>query len=401
MFSIVKGNIMQIYTIICTLLCVLFFPGYSQDSSNSQTGIKLAGIPNLKFDADDGFTYGARISTFLHGKGGYNPYWAVIDLQVALTTRGKKEAFIFFDSPFALGNGQRLTGEMRYEKNTNAPFYGFGRGAFDENLSLETADDFISEDYYRFERERITGWVNFQQQYRRLRLLAGANINHTSVGFLEENTLLDASSDQTRGFAGGFTNGVRLGAIYDSRDFEPAPRSGLWSEMIVERYDKLLGSDYAFTRLTASHRHYLTLGQRVVFAQRIIASRAWGNVPFFATAFFAGSFRIEEGVGGSKSVRGVLKNRAIGQSQVFSNTELRFDLFEFGIFGQQFGVGINAFYDAGSGWGEKESFVWEELQQGYGLGGKLAWNQNFIISVDLARGDEVDSALYIGIGYLF
>ena len=83
----------------------------------------------MKFNSDEGFGYGARASIYNYAEGGYNPYFYLTDTQVSFTTEGQKEVFVFFDSPFLLGEGNRLTGEVRYQDNDFTPYYGWGDGS--------------------------------------------------------------------------------------------------------------------------------------------------------------------------------------------------------------------------------------------------------------------------------
>lgn len=364
-------------------------------------GFSVAGIPVLKFDSDEGAAYGARLSFYYGAGSGYNPYHSLLDVQGQITTRGKKEAFLFYDSPYLIGQNQRLTAEIRYHENDQYPFYGFGSGDYQPAFADSQSLQFIDKDYYRYLQRRTSARANYQRQIGLIHLLAGASVSHTSIEVLSPETLLSREFADVNGSEGGFSNALRLALIYDTRDFEPAPAKGIWWEVMAEHFEPLLGSDYRFTRLSTTLRQYFSPVSRLVFAWRAAASRAFGDVPFYETAFMPGSFRIEEGIGGSKSVRGMLKNRAIGHTQLLVNLEWRLKLFGLSLLKQQFDYSLSMFVDSGGGWSRDEMLSIGSMQAGYGLGGHLAWNKNFIISVLVARGEEVDRALYIGVGYLF
>ena len=391
-----------IFIISCLLLC----PSPAQlDAQESETAayksFKFSGLPNLKYDADDGFGYGARIDLFNYAEGGYTPYYYLLDLQIFATTGGKREFWIFFDSPFILPNNQRITAELRYAKSNFAPYFGLGQSAaYDEDLQDTESPAFRSEDYYTFARTRSSLRFDYQRQWRNLRLLAGLSFNRTSAAFNDSPTLL-AAHLAGKSIDGQFTNFLKTGLVYDSRDFEAAPTRGLWSEAIFERSDKWLGSASAFSRLTLAHRQYLPLARNVVLAQRFIYSNGWGDLPFYERQFISSSFRIEEAGGGAKSIRGVQKNRYLGRQWLLGNLELRYRFAGFQAKGQNFDLALAAFFDFGGAWEKGESPAISDLHAGRGAGFHLAWNKNFIVSIDAATGAEVGLGLYIGLGYLY
>jgi len=317
-----KGNRMVRFLLL--LMPLLLNEGvFSQENEDTRpTGFNITGIPVLNFNSDEGFGYGARVSFYDHSQGGYNPYFYLIDTQVSFTTGGKKEVFVFFDSPFLLGEKNRLTGEIRYQDNDFNPFYGLGHeSTFIAALTNEDDPSFINEDYYRFGRKRITAWLDYQRSLGSFRALTGFGINHTDVDLLDGRTSLEEDIS-VLGKEGGFTNYLKFGLVYDTRDFEPAPNRGDWIDVIFEWSNEVIASDYNYRRLTLTQRHYFSLTGNLVLAERLAFVKSWGDIPFYETAFIASTFRIEEGVGGAKSARGLLKNRYLGPVETFGNFKL-------------------------------------------------------------------------------
>ncbi len=75
-----------------------------------------------------------------------------------------------------------------------------------------------------------------------------------------------------------------------------------------------------------------------------------GEVPFFyqsqvITSRLTGSS--SEGLGGAQTLRGVMKNRVIGDGFILGNAELRWKPFYFKLFNQDCYLGLNLFYDLG------------------------------------------------------
>ncbi len=129
--------------------------------------------------------------------------------------------------------------------------------------------------------------------------------------------------------------------------------------------------------------------------------------------YYQSSYQTQEGFGGSKTFRGILKNRVVGNSIVLFNTELRWKFFRTVLFGQNLYLALNAFVDGGQSLSQYGNDAYlssvsnqdgDSLHLSYGGGFRIALNENFIISVDYGMAsDEQDgtSGLYIGLGYLY
>jgi len=166
----------------------------------------------------------------------------------------------------------------------------------------------------------------------------------------------------------------------------------------------VIGSDYDFVKLTFTDRHYFPLMPRLVYAQRIMLEKMFGDPPFYEMTFYGSSYKIDEGLGGSKSIRGIFKNRFIGDTKFFMNTELRFKFLEFSGLGQDFYLATNAFCDFGKVWSDRDAENkndFANLHFGYGGGLHIGWNENFIVAVDAGTSEETGLQLYIGLGYLY
>ena len=132
------------------------------------------------------------------------------------------------------------------------------------------------------------------------------------------------------------------------------------------------------------------------------------------------------------TIRGIRENRILTEGFAWANTELRIKLVNFKLFNQFFYIAINPFFDAGivtktyradafnlpannfdpklaklnstSGMSDVTR-IYDATKAGdivysTGAGLKLAMNQNFIISVELAKClyKPLDAGLWIGIG---
>ena len=124
------------------------------------------------------------------------------------------------------------------------------------------------------------------------------------------------------------------------------------------------------------------------------------------------------GLGGSKTIRGINRNRVVGDGFVYGNLELRWKAVHFNWINQNFYIGLNAYTDFGQvvqkiqnealtarlNDADYFSLNGEGLHVSYGAGLRIVMNQNFIIAVDYgmaANEQDGTSGLYIGLNYMF
>ncbi len=388
------------YLSIFLLLGLIAQRSIAQDA-DGPTGFRFAGIPTVNFNSDEGFGYGVRASLYNHAGGQYNPYLYTLEAQVFFTTGGRRQVILFFDAPHLPGPNQRLTAELRYQRYDPAPYYGLGNDTdYDEALAEEESPGFVNEDFYGFQRTRLSAWASYQRRFGPVKVLGGFGVVHSDIAFYDGQTLLQSDAE-AEGKDGGFTNVVKAGLIYDTRDFEPAPGRGDWTDLVLEISNGLWGSDYDYTRLTFTNRHYFTLTRNVVFAERLVFEKSWGDIPFYETTFFGGSYKIDEGLGGAKSLRGQLLNRFTGPMKFFGNLELRWRFHDYTVLQQNVFLALSGFLDYGRVWRDGESFTLSGLHTGLGGGFHVGWNETFIVTANFARSDEVNLAFYLSFGYLF
>ncbi|MFT5435105.1 MAG: outer membrane protein assembly factor BamA, partial [Myxococcota bacterium] len=196
---------------------------------------------------------------------------------------------------------------------------------------------------------------------------------------------------------------ARIGLIWDSRDRETGPTSGTWSEVLVQYVPSALGAEGSYARLTLTDRRYFTVVPRLVFAHRFLVQNVGDGAPAHELFLVQNSFKQQEGLGGAKTVRGVLKNRFVGRGMVVWNAELRWRAVDFSAFGRSFHTVLSAFVDQGRVWEEGVDVgeLFSDLHRGVGAGVRLGMGENFVVSLDLATSDETGLPMYIGLGYLY
>lgn len=371
--------------------------------ARAQTGLEVGAVPAVNYDADEGFGYGAIAELYDYGDGGVAPYRWTLQPTVFLTTEGRKDFTLFLDAPHLL-EGWRVSAFVGSEEHFATPWYGVGNAAPYDEARVTDADPY----YYRFGRTRRSVTVEVQRPLGawHMRGLLGVGAVHGSIVTVPDGvgtTLLEEAQAAASGPPlDGWSNHVRAGLVRDTRDRETGPRSGSWTELIVQRVDEALGSSASYTRVTLTDRRYYSTGPLTV-AHRILIQDASEGIPLRDLHQIQTSFKQQEGLGGAKSVRGVLKNRYAGRGLMLWNTELRYRALDFGLFGRTFHVVLSAFADAGRVWadGVVLNGLFSELHRGYGGGLRLAMGENFTVAADAGTSSETGLQLYIGLGYLY
>src|SRR5665648_205281 len=104
-------------------------------------------------------------------------------------------------------------------------------------------------------------------------------------------------------------------------------------------------------RLMADRQEYLNLVPKTVnLAYRISwQGKLLGTMPFYMIPLVYNSAPqiTLSGLGGSKTIRGILRNRVIGEGFVYGNAEIRWKLYRAIILNQNFYVALAGFADAG------------------------------------------------------
>jgi outer membrane protein assembly factor BamA len=200
---------------------------------------------------------------------------------------------------------------------------------------------------------------------------------------------------------------------------------GLWTEAGVEVSAPFLGSSNSFGKLYITHRQYFTLIENdLSFAYRLgYQTTLFGETPFYYQSQLIVSVlrgATSEGLGGSRTIRGVLRNRVIGDGFFYGNAELRYKAVRFNFINQAFYIGVNGFADFGTitnkieftqptltgDYNTGDFFNSDAEKMHYSVGGglRIVMNQNFIIAIDLGKAlEEQDGNIgfYMGLNYLF
>jgi hypothetical protein len=409
-----------------------------------KTGINFGALPAIAYDSDLGFKYGALANFYDYGNGSaYPKYRHSLYLEWSRTTKGSGINQVIYDSEYLIPK-IRIT--LQYDLFTEKAldFYGFnGYEAFyHSGFEDENSPEYISRMYYRHERILNHAKADFQGHIlgRRLRWFAGLeyfghqihpiNTAKLNKGKDEKDLLPDTAllydqliswgiipEDQKNGGSNTF---LKAGLVYDTRDNEPNPMTGIWTEaFLLNGIPALSTKNHSFSKFIITHRQYFTLYPEILnLAYRIsYQAKISGTMPFYMLPYLYNSSVNQDGLGGAKSLRGILRNRVQGEDYLYGNVELRWKFYRHVIMNQNIYLALITFFDVGKVTGKyevktnsEEGLLYlgqgsqESWHPGYGAGFYFAMNQNFVVSVDYGRAaDPADGTdgLYIGLNFLF
>ena len=419
------------------------------EENNVKTGWSFGGVPAIAYDTDTGFKYGALANIYNYGDGStYPEYLYSIYVEWSRTTKGSGVNEIFFDSKHLLPKGIRVTADLAYLTEQTLDFYGFN--GYEAKFNSDFIDDdsnnpnYISRVYYKHQRKLLKITSDFQGHLYKNNLLWAGGFGHfgTDISPVDIDELNDGTDesdmlpDTTTLFEkyvknniipddqvdGGNTNFVKFGLIYDTRDNQANPMHGMWTELLFVVAPSFLGNDYSYSQMIFTHRQYFTiLPKKLSFAYRLsYQGKLTGEMPFYMLPYIVSSYKTVDGLGGKKSIRGILRNRIMSDGFAYGNFEFRWKFFRTVLFNQNLYLALNPFVDMGMTVDKYDvnydeyndndnndndiTKMDDELHVGYGMGLRIAINENFIIAVDYGMAkDERDgsSGLYIGLDYLF
>ncbi len=420
---------------------------FSQEDQNIKKGWNMGVLPAIAFNSDLGFEYGAILNLFDFGDGSdYPRYNQSLYFEVSRFTKGSGIYRFYYDTRTLLP-GMRLITDLSYLPDKAYDFYGFNgyESVYHSGWEDPDAASYKSRMFYKLQRNmfRIKADVQGRFLARNVKWIAGftgRNFDISSVDIEKFNKGKDEEDklpplDQQPGLfekykswglipedeqEGGYISTLKAGLVYDSREQKQNPAKGIWTELVLFGSPGFLGSDFEFLKVNATHRQYFSLvPKRLNFAYRLgYQGTLSGHAPFFFQPIMETSemnAAWSEGLGGARTLRGILRNRIVGNAFAFGNFELRYKIVSFIVAKQNIYIGVNPFFDVGrvtecieidypnaaDAYFLPES---EELHYSAGMGLKIAMNENFVLSVEYGKAlDEQDgsSGLYIVLNYLF
>ena len=413
-------------------------------------GWNFGALPAIAYDTDRGFKYGGLVNFFNYGDGSMYPdYMQSIYLEWSRTTKGSGINQLLFDTErISSSVPVRLTVDLSYFTEKSMDFYGFNgyQSAYHPGFEDEDDSRYISRMFYRYERNLFHFSAIFQDNIQQspVKWLAGIDLYHHSLGDFNFDRYNKNSDDQLRDTVtlfekytdwglipekdadGGLVNFLRAGLIYDTRDQKANPMDGIWSEVLLSAAPRFIGNtENQFAKLSVIHRQYFTLIPKDLnLAVRLgYQGTVAGRAPFYMQSYLISSYSKGvnvEGLGGKKSLRGILRNRVMGDDVAYANVELRWKFWRFRLLNQRFYLAWSGFWDSGTvvdpievdksllpASVEQDRYFGREedaLHHSLGTGLHVAMNRNFIVAVDFGKAlnkKDGNTGLYIGMDFLF
>ena len=428
---------------------VVFAQENKQNKEVTKEGWNFGALPTITFDTDLGFQYGALVNLFNYGDGSrYPKYNHSLYFEVSRYTKGSGINRFYYDSD-ELIKGLRTSVDLSYLSDQAYDFFGFN--GYDAVVNYDWIDDtdpnnYLTRMFYKYDRKMFRFKVDLQGKItgENLKWIGGFNLMNFKTGLVDIDKLNKGNKDnplptheqqpglfekyQDWGIInpeeanGGFVPTLKAGLVYDSRDNRPNPMKGIWTEAVIEGAPEFLGAESSFTKFSVTHRQYFTIiKDDLSFVYRLnYQTSLGGHTPFYyQTQVLVSELKgaSAEGLGGGTSLRGVKRNRVMGDGYFLGNIEARWKVVRFRMINNNFYLGLNGFMDFGRVTKKIElnsnlsvlpsdyfNVGDEELHISYGAGLRIAMNQNFVIKCDYGMAaDERDgkSGIYIGLNYIF
>ncbi|NDV47693.1 hypothetical protein D0T49_11610 [Paludibacter sp. 221] len=421
------------------ILSFIFISLYLHSQEKKKTGFGFGALPAVSYDSDLGFQYGAIVNLYHYGDGSRYPrYNHSLYLEYSRYTKGTGIARLMYDSDRLIPK-VRTTVDVTYLTDRAMDFYGFN--GYQSYYNGDLKNDESTRFFYKNDRNMFRAKADFQGSFGASNFgwVAGYTFYHFAMDSVnyqklgtdnQERTLYQLYQDwgliEPEEANGGSINYLKLGFKYDSRDQLASPMKGIWTEAVIQTAPKFMNRTYPHTKFALIHRQYFTLiPNDMSLAYRIDYQTTIGNshVPYYAQPLVITSFltaAYSQGLGGKTSVRGVLRNRVVGDAFAFGNFEWRWKFVRFELWKQNFYVGTNVFFDTGvilrpikmdlsNAPQEAQEKYFRDYEKGkfhstLGAGLKIGWNENFVISVDFGKAlnkQDGNTGFYIGLNYMF
>ena len=475
---------MKLKNIALLLISVVTFTVSAQaqkDKEIIKTGYNFGPLPAVAFDADKGFQLGALLNIYDFGDGSTYPntrqQWY---FEASFFTKGSQLFVVSYDNKFLIP-GVRWSSTFTLTNEKAMDFYGFNgyMSYFDHEKvaagkDKENLNDYIYTPKYRVNRLAALFKTDFVGNIHNNKLFweAGYHLSYIKQGYKDKQALnlekINKNKEEHKMFPedevpvfdmyrdwgiisedeawGGLNSTVRLGLLYDTRDKEGAPSRGIWAEAHLSMAPKWLGTTNPYYRYSATFRQYLPIVKNDVltFAYRLNYEGTLGkDAPYYILPYLTvmGPSYDRDGMGGYRTIRGLMRNRVQGLDVASYNAEIRWRFVNFTLWKQNIAFGLSAFSDGtmvtrnydmsfqrtdvGTPEYATAKAEYDKYMAASGnrtadaphitIGGGLRFimNQNFIVAFEyglpvskfskdpLIKNQDGNGAFYINTGYLF
>lgn len=424
----------------CLILSGIYFQApnlYGQNSDSKEKtieGLDFEVLPSFVYNTDKGLQYGALANFYYYGKGTKYPnYLYNLYLQTSRTTKKGYVNYIFFDSNHLLPNGMRLIVDISLVNRGFQQFYGFNgyNSLYNKDYIDPRSTQFISRYYYYMHEISRTFDMKFLGKLPIPHLRWELGFGYYNISTLPIRAFRGSRTNKLTLFEKYITEGVipqnqknggrtaflNFGLAYDTRNDEAIPTKGIWIQGIYLKSPSFLFNRFAYSQVTLTYNQYISLNPKLVFAYRLAyQTKASGEIPFYMLSFLSSTYRMQEALGGSKTIRGVLNQRLTGNGFGLGNFEFRYIPIGIHVLHRNLNIGFNLFEDMGmitdiykmDNSFNSVAFDYqpgkEKIHHSAGGGIRFIIDHNFIVAFDYGHVfDKRDGteALYLDLNYLF
>lgn len=330
-----------------------------------KTGWGLGPLPQVGYDADNGLNLGLQLNlnNYKDGKLYPNPY-STTYLNFAWYQKGIINLILSHDNRTMIP-GVRFCTSIQYCNDNFQSFYGLN--GYQSNYSPTLVDGSPAGKFYSTHKQ----FVNFKVD------LVGTILPHLSweagyhlvwsritdpkgggyyPGCFDGNNFLYSLYGKwgivpMSQLNGGLSSEVRAGLVFDTRDSESSPSRGLWVEGHVIVAPKFLGSSAHYSKFCVNWRHYVPIVRdKLTFAYRAVYQGFFNNdAPWYMMPYYTvvGPQFDRDGMGGFRTLRGIMLNRIQGLHTGIFNTELRWNFVNFRLLKQDITLCLSGFFEGG------------------------------------------------------
>jgi len=334
-------------------------------------------IPNLSYNADDGFIIGLGIS-FTKQKFGKEDFCAKHKLNVKGSTVGNFQFSYDAELHHLIYKWDLIYYGLLANPTDFVYFYGFG------NESIKN-DSLFNEDFYKTRYNSYQLGAGLKRDFWKKSIFSVVIHYENNEPQITENTILDLYPNVFGTEKVNLFDGMALLDL-DFRNDKKFPEKGmrLYSEfqqvLITTNnnsfYSKYLGFLEFHTMISSKFP--------VIIGLKGGGALSSGEIPFYKMF----------NLGQNNYLRGYRKNRFVGESMVFFNSDLKLQLFDIATAFLPIKFGLRGFYDFGRVFMSNESS--SKLHSGYGGGIYLIpLEKDFSFGLSMAFSEEEKKGLIV------
>ena len=412
---------------------------YNENGEIIKTGYNYGPLPAVAFDADKGFQLGALLNIYDFGDGSTYPnprqHWY---FEASFFTKGSQLFVVSYDNK-TLIPGVRWSSAVTLTNDKAMDFYGFNgyRAHYNHEMvalgkDKQNTENFIYTPKYRINRIALLAKTDFIGNIwdKKFFWEAGYHFSYFKQGYDNKQALNFDKINKNK---------------EDYKQFPTDPAAANFEEPIFDLYRKwgIISEEEAWgginstVRLGLLFRHYVPIVKNdiLTFAYRLNYEGTFGDkAPYYVLPYITtiGQSYDRDGMGGYRTIRGLMRNRVQGLDMASYNVELRWRFVNFKLWNQNIAFGLNVFSDGTMVTKEYDmTFRGEEqyrkeydeyMAQGassdrphitVGGGLRFIMNQNFIVAFEyglpvskfsknpVIKNQDGKGAFYINTGFLF